>query len=538
VSIRWLQFASFIILTGASAGPTLPASLTRFVDALPIPPRIQAEGHPADLTVTIDQFQTKIHRDLPAVTEWGYDGSSPGPTIEVERGQQLTVHWQSRLPVTHLFPAPAGADQVWPDVRSVTHLHGAAVLESDPMDRTQNNDGWPDNTIVPGEEQLAEYPNDQTARLLWYHDHAMGETGRNVAAGLEGLYEIHDDYERSLNLPAGPYEIPLLLSTKQVNADGTLGYSDDISKEFWGNAAAVNGKLWPYLKVEPRKYRFRIVNAANARSFSLKLVDDQSRKPGPAFYQIGTGSGFLEKTAILDDPSSPSAPRLILAPAERADVIIDFSAVAGHTFTLTNNAYDQSDDEVSLPKIMQFRVAATASTSDTSSLPLTMQPIPRLDPAAAKAARQIVFDTMKMPDGSDMLLLNGKRWHDPIAERPVLGTTEVWDLVNPLIATHPFHIHMVQFQVLDRRLFDASAYIKTGKITYLADAVPPAPNEMGWKDTVRALPQMVTRIIIRFGPYPGYYVYHCHILEHEDMDMMRPFQVVAAPESDSADNSQ
>src|SRR5205823_2842531 len=153
--------------------------------------------------------------------------------------------------------------------RSVTHLHGAAVWEPDPLNRKYNNDGWPDAWIVPGESQVAVYPNDQSARTLWYHDHAMGETGRNVAAGLVGIYEIHDDYERSLNLPSGNFEIPLILQSRQVNDDGTLSYSDDISNEFYGNALAVNGKLWPYVELEPRKVRFRFVNVSNARSYGL-----------------------------------------------------------------------------------------------------------------------------------------------------------------------------------------------------------------------------------------------------------------------------
>jgi len=496
-------------LPGASPGGQA-LNLSKFVDQLPIPPSIQLRGRrPFELTITLGQFEAKLHRDLPPQPEWGYDGSSPGPTIQIERGRKLTVHWKNQLPEVHLFQAPKGADRITPDVRAITHLHGAVVTEPDPMDRLHNNDGWPDAWNIPGQEQIAEYPNDQAARTLWYHDHAMGETGRNVAAGLLGLYEIHDRYERSLNLPSGRYDIPLAIQARGVNADGSLYYTADIANEFYGNALAVNGKLWPFLNVEPRKYRFRIVNVSNARSYALSLAeaDDgatSSGNAGPAFYQIGTGSGFLQDTVILNDPSDPASPKLVLAPAERADVIIDFSGVAGRSFVLKNSSHDPG----------------------TSALPLHLRPIPRLRVADAAGARQIIFGQMAMPDGTLMQTLNGRSWKDPIEDRPVLGTTEVWELANTLTDVHPFHIHGLQFQVLDRTFFDVQAFLATGKINYLAPPVPPLANEMGWKDTVRVLPQMVTRIILKFSPFPGYYVYHCHILEHEDMDMMRPFEIV------------
>ncbi len=519
----------FLLLAAARSAADTPIleTLPKYVDALPIPPRIDVKATPgatATIDVRLTPMRARLHRDLPEVDAWGYEGTSPGPTISVERGQKLEVHWINALPATHVFPLPMGADVITPDVRAVTHLHGAAVAEPEPMNRDLNSDGWPDAWIVPGETQRALYGNDQSARTLWYHDHAMGTTGRNVAAGLVGAYEIHDDYERGLGLPAGPFEIPLILQSKQVEADGTLAYTDDIGKEFYGNVTAVNGRIWPYLDVEPRRYRFRIVNASNARSYALKFLDGAA--PGPAFQQIGSDGGFLERPAVVGDPANPRAARLVLAPAERADVIVDFTALAGHTLLLHNNSRDVSDGEVQVPEVLQVRVAARASGPDASVVPQAMRPIVRLRPEEARQTRQIVFDQMTMPGGMTMLTLNGRGWRDPVEERPVLGSTEVWELVNPLIATHPFHIHLVEFQVLDRRLFDAAVLLETGKISYLDAPVAPDANERGWKDTVRVLPQMVTRIIMRFAPFPGYYVYHCHILEHEDMEMMRPFQVI------------
>ena len=512
-------------------------ALSPFVDELPIPPRIiiPPASKDADITITMNQFKTKFHRDFPETNAWGYNESSPGPTIEVEKGQKLTVHWKDQLPTTHLFKEPSGLGGMGssntdpkPDVRNVVHLHGAVVTETSPMDRHHNNDGWPDAWIVPGEEQMAKYPNKQKARTLWYHDHASAETGRNVAAGLVGFYIIHDKYERSLNLPAGEFDVPLMIQPKGFLADGSLYYSSTISKEYYGNTFVVNGKLYPFMNVEPRKYRFRILNASNARTIALKLLDlNDLVTPGPAFNQIGTDAGFLQDTVVLNDPTNADAPRLNLMPAERADVIVDFSNFAGRQLLLSNNARpDDPDASMPLPKVMLFKVASTISHPDSSSLPMHMREIKKIDPKKASVTRQIVLNQMTMADGSSMLQMNGKSWTDPISEKPILGATEIWELIDTLPDSHPFHIHLVEFQVLDRRPFDTDAYVKTGVITYTGPAVLPEPNEMGWKDTIRASSRTVTRIIVKFGPYPGYYVYHCHILEHEDMDMMRPFQIV------------
>ncbi len=527
-----------IVICGVSMRPSAEPELARFVDALPIPAHLNLTGKgPQEITVSLSAFSTKLHRDLPAQTQWGYGGTTPGPTIDVDSGQTVRIHWKNDLPIKHIFPLPAniptemdmpgmpGMKMTMPDVRAITHLHGAVVTESDPMNKVQNNDGWPDAWNVPGESQLAEYTNPQPAMTLWYHDHSMASTGRNVAAGLLGTYIIHDAYEKSLHLPTGAYDIPLMLISKGVNRDGTLFYTNDINAEFWGNVPSVNGKLFPYLDVEPRKYRFHVINASNARAYELKLEGSDDGAAGPAFYQIGSDGGFLADAAVLNDPKDPDASRLSLMPAERADIIIDFSKYDGQKFTLTNTS-QTADDEVALPEIMQFRVGSRVKKADKSKLPLTMRAIPRIPTADASETRRIVFDRMQMPDGSKMLQMNDRSWNDPIEEKPKLGATEVWELANTLIDPHPFHIHLVQFQVLDRRLFDVAEYLKTKKMVYLGDARAPEPNEMGWKDTVKALPQMVTRIIMRFSPFPGFYVYHCHILEHEDMDMMRPFQIV------------
>jgi spore coat protein A len=525
IMMRFLAFLFLISISGPAAFAFEP-----FVDALPIPPVLHApKGKHPVLKIKMQEFSSKIHRDLGPVKQFGYAGISPGPTIEVEAGSPLQVQWQNELPGKHVLAAPSDMMADGPDVKAVVHLHGAMVTQPSTKDRVHNNDGWPDAWITHGQTQIADYPNEQRARMLWYHDHAMGTTGRNVAAGLLGVYFIRDAYERSLNLPSGAYEIPLVIQPKLLNGDGSLAYVESLAVEHYGNAMFVNGKLYPYLEVEPRKYRFRVLNASNARTVALKLVDGEDLETaGPGFYQIGSDSGFLENTVLLNDPASEKSSRLTLAPAERADIIVDFSKYAGKTFVLHNNALpDDADGTVPLYQVMQFRVKPQASAPDTSSLPMKMQPIRRMEVREAANTRRIVFDQMEM-GGQTMLTLNGKMWHDPVSEMPVLGSTEVWELVDTLPDSHPFHIHLVDFQVLDRRPFDLNEYLKSGKIEYSGAAEAPDANEMGWKDTVRITPAHVTRIIMKFAPFAGHYVYHCHILEHEDMDMMRPFDVVPA----------
>jgi spore coat protein A len=505
-------------------------ALEPWADPLPIPPRIVVTPNQHEITLHMNQFVGKAHRDLPAITQWGFEGVSPGPTIEVEKNQPLTVHWVSDLPSTHFLKAPV--DEMAPpgghDVRTVIHLHGAVVEQPSTSDKLHDNDGWPDLWLDHGEEQIAQYNNPQESRTLWYHDHSMGSTGRNVAAGLLGTYIIHDELERSLNLPSGNYDIPLVLQPKLLKPDGSINYVTTLTRENYGNAFFVNGKMYPYLDVEPRKYRFRIINASNARAVSLKLLDSSDLvSPGPAFHQIGSDSGFLADTVTLNNPAVADDPRLVMFPGERADVIIDFSGFAGKSFILHNNQKpDDTDSVVPLYQIMQFRVASAVTQIDTTVIPNHIREIKRLDPATAVRSRQIALQDMNM-NGVDMLTLNGKMWHDPVDDFATLGTTEIWELVNTQFDSHPFHIHLVDFQVLDRRNYDVVEFNKSGKVNYTATAQSPLANEMGWKDTVRVTPGQVTRIIMHFGPFIGHYVYHCHILEHEDMDMMRPYDVVA-----------
>ncbi|MCG0276876.1 MAG: multicopper oxidase, partial [Thermosediminibacteraceae bacterium] len=446
---------------------------------------------------------------------WGYEKSYPGPTIEAYKDQPIYVRWINNLPEKHLLPIDKtihGAKDN-PEVRTVVHLHGLNVRP--------DSDGFPEDWFTPGKSALYYYPNKQQAATLWYHDHAIGITRLNVYAGLVGLYIIRDEREERLNLPSGEYEIPLIIQDKDFNDDGSLSYpapntngvEPSIVPGFFGSYALVNGKVWPYLVVKPRKYRFRILNGSNSRSYKLRF----SGEPGqilPAWYQIGTDGGFLERPVKLDS--------LLLLPAERADVIVDFTGLENQTFTLINE--DVPPFGPPLPEIMQFRVCGTP-VKDNSSLPLILN---RIKPLPVKKAKQRNIEIIVRQDesGRPMFLLENKKWEDPITIKPKLGSVEIWNIINTSAGAHPIHVHLVQFQILNRQPFDVQEYTATGNLKFIGPPVLPDENEKGWKDTVRAEPGHVTRIIARFGDFTGIYPYHCHILEHEDHEMMRPFEVV------------
>jgi len=394
-----------------------------------------------------------------------------------------------------------GAERDKPEVRTVVHVHGARV--------PPESDGYPESWCVPGRSVVYRYPNQQDSTLLWYHDHAMGITRLNTCAGLLGLYIVRDSFEDSLNLPKGPYKIPLVLMDRMIGEDGQLYYpvsqlpDSPWVPEYFGDCTLVNGKILPYIDVEPRKYRFRILNASNGRFYFLNLPDKSA-----AFHQIGSDQGLLA--------SPVEVKRLALAPGERADVIVDFSGHAGQQIICSNL----------VSPVLQFRVSA-GPVQDGSALPDKLRPVPIPNEAAAARTRRLTLAEVDNLLAQPMThLLDGKRWHDPVSERPVLGSTEIWEFLNLTDDTHPIHLHMVRFQILDRRPINVDSHLFENKLQYTADAAPPDANEAGWKDTVRVSPGSSTRILVKFDGFTGRYVWHCHILEHEDNEMMRPYEVV------------
>ena len=495
----------------AKAPPLLNVDrLTPFVDPLPRPPIAQPirKNRIPLFRIPIHEFSAQIHRDVPATRFWGYGNSVPGPTIEARSGQEILVEWQNKLPAKHFLPIDhnlMGAEKDNPEVRTVVHVHGAKV--------PPESDGYPQDWYVPGLSKTYHYPNQQDAAMLWYHDHAMGINRLNVCAGMFGAFIIRDSQEEALNLPNGDFEIPLILTDRMIRADGQLYYP--VSQladapwlpEYFGDAVLVNGKLLPYLEVQPRKYRLRLLNGSNGRFYFLTLSNSQP------FHHIGSDQGLLANPV--------EAQRLAISPGERMDLILDFTNHAGENIILNDQTV----------KIMQFRVAK-AKVADPSSLPPNLRATPRTPESTAIRTRRLTLEEVDFLTGEpDFHLLDGKRWHEPISETPILDTTEIWELLNLTDDTHPIHLHLVRFQVLDRRPLNTGVYLYQKKLVYTGDAVPPEPHELGWKDTVRATPGACTRIIVNFSGYPGRYVWHCHILEHEDNEMMRPYQVIAPPKA-------
>ena len=496
-----------------------PNLLTKFVDPLPIPEvarpqnyRSSPDGSGAQIPyyrVEMQQFTAKVHRDLKPTVLWGYGSSSPGKTFDVRSGHGMFVEWANKLPNTHLLPIDHGihgAERDKPDVRVVVHVHGAKVRPE--------SDGYPEHWYRSGRSALYHYPNQQDAAMLWYHDHALGITRLNVYAGLFGAFIIRDGIEDELNLPKGAYEIPLIICDRLLNVTGRLYYpTSPVPGGTWvpevsGNAILVNGKLYPYLEVEPRKYRFRVANVSNGRTLHFWLPNYRP------FYQVGTDQGLLAAPVSLTS--------VVLGPAERADLIIDFTGDRGREFSLFCDSTE----------ILQFRVS-TASSRDDSLLPAALRPVSRLSEQSAVQTRYLTLNDYM--DGNRVtcrMLLNKTHWSMPVTERPTIDTIEIWYLINLTTDSHPIHLHLVRFQILDfrrfERPFDLAAFEPAKVLEYTGQPFPPEPNESGWKDTVRVPPSGVARIIVHFDGFVGRYVWHCHILEHEDNEMMRPFEVLPA----------
>ncbi|MGI5881592.1 MAG: multicopper oxidase family protein [Dethiobacteria bacterium] len=477
--------------------------------------------------IVMREAKHKFHKHFPLTTIWGYNGTSPGPTIEVQKDTSIEVRWINDLPEKHLFPVDHTLHGTLdtPDVRTVVHLHGANVAD--------DSDGHPDawftkNYAVTGwkfTRQTYEYTNHQPGATLWYHDHAVGITRLNVYAGLAGFYLIRDRLEQRLHLPKGPYEIPIMIQDKAFNEDGSLYYPDNaippVEKPvpstpsfFFGNTIAVNGKLWPYLNVEPRPYRFRLLNASNLRAYDLHLDN------GAIFHQVGTEQGLLQQSQEIDS--------FILEPAERIDVLIDFSRYRGQTLTLINaGAGSTPPADEHTGKIMQFRVVLPLKYTDTGTIPGDLFPYHQTDPLLACRERTLHLDETTDRYGRVLHLLNDRMWHDPVTEVAELDTIEIWHLVNHFDFPHPIHVHLVNFEILGRKPFTDEDFDAKGNYIYVpASLTPPATYEKGLKDVVRAEGGKVTSIVTHFREHTGDYIWHCHILEHEDNDMMRPLKVI------------
>ena len=501
-----------------------PIVLTPFVDALPIPPDATpvsgTAGGVATYTLTTRESQVRMHRDLPLTTVWGYDDGTGagflGPVIEAHSDQPVTVNWVNDLRVfgtgqlrsTHYLPVDTacimGAEST---AKIVSHLHGGHVPAA--------VDGYPELTFLPGDPPVTYvYPNQQQAGFLWYHDHALGVTRLNVYMGLAGLYFLRDAVEDAINLPAGEFEVPLVIQDRKFNPDGSFRYPATWEDHFFGDKILVNGKVWPYLDVKRGKYRFRIVNGSTSRVYSLALVPSSGSL---AFSVIGTELGLL--AAPVNGVGT-----LTVSPGERYDVVVNFAGLnAGDEVLLVNSAgapFPNGPNDVT--DVMKFRV--TSSAGDTDPLPATLRSVAHLDPAGAVHTRD--FRLKRSGDdgcGRQSWKINDLDWND-IVEYPELGTTEIWRFINDSGVSHPMHMHLVAFQVLDRDGFTTGA---GGQIIPNGNPQAPPAEENGWKDTALVGPNEILRVIAKFDDYKGNYAYHCHILEHEDHDMMRQFSTVS-----------
>ena len=639
--------------------------------------------------LSAQQFEQQMHPDLPNPTRlWGYvdlSTNSPaylGPAIVATRGKPVVIRMQNDLPPQHILPVDTtimGAEADVPQNRCCVHLHGGLVpwtSDGGPyawfsptgvVGATDGSAGISFLNGVAGSPGAADYyyPNDQSARLAWYHDHSIGITRLNAYAGMAAPYLIVDDVEAALtggSTPAVPglaYTIPLVLQDKmfklthdQWGRPGDLWYpyvyesnstgpdsrwdlgtpSDGFENEgapqtpscvpeFFADTPVINGMAYPYAEVQPRRYRLLMLNGSQARFYHLQLYYESATnpgepdfgKPGPAFIQIGTEGGLLPEPVVLNSPPVQipmdcdgsvkfDGPfNLLLAPAERADLVVDFSSVpVGSNLILYNDApapfpmgdsrndyYTGCPDETSeggapstvagkgpnTRTLMQIRMVALAGARDPldfnatlaalqSALPAayTASHVPFGEPDLDPTAPGVIFENKTLNEdfdefgrliqrvGTDAALYAdsyGRNYEDPVTEVYPEGQTVVWDIYNTTGDTHPMHFHLVNVQVIGRAPFDNST---PGQVTFTPTGPwqEPDPNYKGWKETVRMNPGEVTRVIMKFdlpkvpfaipgSPRPGMeggheYVWHCHILEHEEHDMMRALVIKPASE--------
>ncbi len=444
-------------------------------------------------------------------------------------------------------------------------------------------------SVVPGLTNAATYyyPNEQEPATLWYHDHALGLTRINVMSGLAGFYLLRDptpggfDEYMTTNFVYGTNEIPLAIQDRSFNTDGTFWF-DSVGvnptdhpywvPEFFGNTIMVNGKVWPNLNVDQGWYRFRLLDGSNARFYTISLKDQTTGAKIP-FIQIGTDGGYLKAPVTLNS--------LTIAPGERADILVDFSTIPTGTKIIVENKAKApfpngvQPDPKTTGQIMQFTITANPGFKKGQLIPfpatlnptLTGTTFPTLAAPAPFVAPAVNPRTLPLVEVMGALgpleaMLNGQKWMAPTSETPQVGDTEDWVIPNLTGDTHPIHLHLVQFQLVSRQKFDAAKYntdwlalnaagstngmppwdndytpIPLDVTQYLkGKPAPAALNEQGWKDTVQMNPGEVTTIRVRFmtqngSPFPfdatdgPGYVWHCHIIDHEDNEMMRRMEI-------------
>jgi FtsP/CotA-like multicopper oxidase with cupredoxin domain len=573
--------AGLFLSQGLGAGTAFGAksvanTLRPYADSMPllVDNAIDATGGgTVDLSAAL--VSRKVHRDLPATTLFGYlrsGGPGPvdpsasylGPAIVARTGVPISVNYHNDLdPDDYLNVFTNGGSSYlqfppFDETRILTHLHGGFVAGADDGNPYEDH-----NAFASGQTQTVSYPNEQPATLLWYHDHYEGDTRMNVVAGLAAGYLMRDGFDTGSNPllpgPIGQYELPLVIQDRQFNADGSLLYpvEDPDSGgpwigEYFGDVMLVNGKIWPDLEVEPAVYRFRVLNGCNARILNLNIN-------GVPMYVIGAEGGLL--------PNDPApVDKLTMAPAERFDVIVDFRGFAGQTLFVRNSTPPKPVVTPARPlsQVMRIRVKQTASSGAPMSVPgpgslppnndvnsLLFQG-PPLIRGGSVPGRMITLNEFGVDSPDWKLNINGRPYGDPNAVIETLkwNSVEDWYYVNMTADTHPMHTHLFTFKVIGRFKFDAAGYaaaypgqygveqqdVMTLKPFLKSGMIRPDASESGFKDTVKANPGQITVVRAKFSlpstalssgqlVTPQKYVHHCHIVEHEDNDMMERFVV-------------
>ena len=415
---------------------------------------------------------------------FGYEGSVPGPTIKVNRGRKTVVRNCNQLPATH----PTYGYQPYTSV----HLHGSASLPQ--------YDGYASDITNPNQFKDYHYPNWQEARTLWYHDHGVHHTAENVYHGLFGQYHISDELEQSLPIPKGVYDVPLIIGDAMFKNDGQLLFTLEDDNGMWGDVITVNGRPWPVMQVERRKYRFRILAATVSRSFKLSLDS------GDTMAIIGTDGGLV--------PTVQHVKSFRTSSAERYEVVIDFSKYPiGRRVIMKNTSPKNNEDYANTDKIMAFDVVGEATDLSNNTVPDVLnpeEPTMLLQTAQSVATRKLLFHRT-----NGQFKINSKSWQDVVKSnyqfslfKPLRGTVEVWELTNSSGGWfHPVHIHFIDFKVLSR------------------NGQPPLPHELGAKDVVYVGENETVKVLAKFDGC-GKYMIHCHNLIHEDHDMMGQFEMI------------
>ncbi len=474
-----------------SASDRLPESMlpTPFEVSFEVPPlaRLADRDETTDYyEITMTNNRVPIIPGLPPTEVWGYNGISPGPTIVAQRGRNTVVRQIN-------------------DIQSPDHLHTSVHLHGNAS--LPQYDGYANDTTRPGEFKDYHYPNKQNARTLWYHDHGVHVTAQNAYMGLAAMYLTHDPHEMGLPIPHGRYDVPLVIRDGLFARDGSLIFDRDERGSLFGDVILVNGKPWPSMKVERRKYRFRVLNGSISRSYGLGL------STGEPITVIGTDGGLM--------PQPVEADSMRLGMAERYEIVIDFEKYkVGQKVVLQNrdlkNIKNNREDKFT-DQIMMFEIVSDATDTSNNEIPEVLLPVGHggHDPMALQETQSSHTKRFEFKRHKGNWVINGKTWRDIeatdfafVEEKCTTDEIEIWEFENKSGGWfHPIHVHLVDFKILDRN----------GK--------PPLPYEVGPKDVAYVGEGELVRVIAKFGPQKGKYMMHCHNLVHEDHDMMSQFQV-------------